>query len=91
MKAAVILAAALWVGAAFAQRAPNAPDPERVRERIAAVQAELTRNQAARDLIERDLRDLQSQIDRLRVEQQQRLAEQARLQSELIWLQTAPR
>lgn len=81
----------LCTASAFAQRAPNAPDPERVRERQAQVQKELTQNQAARDRVDRELRDLQTQIERLRVEQQRLVAERARLQSELTRLQTAPR
>lgn len=91
MKTAVLLVAALLAGGALAQRAPNAPDPERNRERIAAVQVEITRNQAARERNDSELRNLQTQIDRLRVEQQRLTAEHARLQSELVQLQTAPR
>lgn len=91
MKTTAAFVAMLVAVTALAQRAPNAPDPDRVRERIAAVQVEITRNQAARERVERDLRDLQTQIDRLRVELQRLTAEQARLQSELVQLQTAPR
>jgi peptidoglycan hydrolase CwlO-like protein len=91
MKPATVVVTLLVAGTSFAQRAPNAPDPDRVPERVAAVQLELTRNQSARERVERELRDLQTQIDRLRVEQQRLIAEQARLQSELVQLQNAPR
>ena len=91
MKAIVWMTAALLAGGASAQRAPNAPDPQQQRERVAAVQVEITRNQAARERVDRELRDLQVQIERLRVEQQRLTAEQARLQSELVQLQIAPR
>ncbi|MCX8005943.1 MAG: hypothetical protein N2688_13485 [Burkholderiaceae bacterium] len=91
MKVAVLLCLLLAAAPAAAQEAPNPYDQAALRVRIAQLELELSRTRDARMRLENRLRELQDEIDRLRLQREQLAAEEVRLRNAIVQAQGARR